>query len=143
LETLDPSLVCGETGGTGTSISVDGLETGVAYRVVLVAVDPSRNPLAIDVGEVVPGQALDFWEDYKGAGGTAEGGCNTGGAESIGWLSLAFGVVCAAVVFARGRRRRRRGPGATIGPAALLLLLAAGGSARAEPWWESVDQPVE
>lgn len=142
MEALDPAYLCAEAGASSTSISATGLEIGVEYRVVLVVVDKSRNPLAIDMGVVKPGQARDFWEDYHEAGGSANGGCSASGAESIGWIALAFGVISAGFAVGGGRRRRRRRRRGSAGGAAVLLLALAGG-ARAEPWYETVGEPVQ
>jgi hypothetical protein len=144
LETLDASHLVAEAGASSTSISATGLEIGVEYRLVLVVVDHSRNPLAIDMGVVKPGQARDFWEEYHEEGGQAMGGCSASGAESIGWIALAFGVLSACFAFGGGggRRRRRRAGRRGAGGAALLVL-ALGGSARAEPWYETIGEPVQ
>lgn len=136
LEALSSMHVCGEADGTESSIRVDGLENGVPYRIVLVVVDPSRNPLALDLGEHVPSQAKDFWEHYHDRGGTAEGGCDLVGGSS--GLAAALVLLVAVVLFAPGRRRRRIGGGL-----ALFLVAAAGRAVSAEPWWESVDEPVQ
>ncbi len=74
LYNLDPSTVCATTGGTENSVRIQGLENGVDYRLVLVAVDFSRNVSAIDVGIHQPTPAEDAWEHYKEAGGHADGG---------------------------------------------------------------------
>lgn len=71
---LDPRFICAtQTFGAG-SMTVNGLENGVTYRAIWVAVDPSRNPTAVDLGTVEPEPLIDFWEDYKNSGGTADGG---------------------------------------------------------------------
>ena len=138
LESLSPMHVCGEATGTESSIRVDGLENGVPYRIVLVVVDPSRNPLALDLGEHTPSQVKDFWEHYHDRGGTAEGGCDLVGGSS--GVAAALVLVLAAVLFTPGRRRRKRR--GTMG-GALLLLLASSQVASAQPWWEGVDEPVQ
>ncbi len=75
LRTLDSGAICGtETGATRTSLRVEDLENGVPYHVVLVGIDRARNPNPMYLGEVEPRPAIDFWDDYKGSGGTAEGG---------------------------------------------------------------------
>ncbi len=138
LETLSSMHVCGEATGTESSIRVDGLENGVAYRIVLVVIDPARNPLALDLGEHTPSQVKDFWEHYHDRGGTAEGGCDLVGGSS--GVAAVLVLVLAIVLFAPGRRRRQRGR--TIG-GALVLLVAGGRVASAQPWWEGVDEPVQ
>lgn len=71
---LDPRFICGtQTFGAG-SMTVSGLENGVNYRAIWVAVDHSRNATPVDLGTVQPEPLIDWWEDYKGSGGTADGG---------------------------------------------------------------------
>jgi len=74
LANLDPSTICGTASGTETGIRVTGLENGITYRIVLLAIDESKNVTALDLGEITPQPVTDFWEDYKDEGGTAEGG---------------------------------------------------------------------
>ena len=136
LESLGTMHICDTRGGTETSSRIEGLENGVAYRIVLVVVDPSRNPLALDLGEHVPSQVKDFWEHYHDRGGTAEGGCDLVGGSS--GVAAVLVLVLAVVLFAPGRRRRTRRIGG-----GLLLLLASGQVASAQPWWEGVDEPVQ
>jgi hypothetical protein len=71
---LDPSLICETVSGTATSARVEGLENGVSYQFALLTVDDARNASAVYLGEAEPAPAVDFWEDYQGRGGTAEGG---------------------------------------------------------------------
>jgi hypothetical protein len=74
LAELDPSFICGEAAGTETSLRISGLNNDSTYRVVLVPIDHSTNPNAVDLGVVTPKPVIDFWEDYQDQGGTAEGG---------------------------------------------------------------------
>jgi hypothetical protein len=134
LETLGTMHVCGEADGTESSVRVDGLENGVAYRIVLVVIDPSRNPTALDLGEHTPSPVKDFWEHYHDRGGTAEGGCDLVGKSS--GVAAALVVVLAVVLFAPGRRRRQIGGG-------LILLVASARIASAQPWWESAGDDVQ
>jgi hypothetical protein len=71
---LDERYICGSGSATETSIRINGLENGVAYRVALVSVDDARNVAARDLGVVTPQAVTDFWEDYHGQGGSADGG---------------------------------------------------------------------
>jgi hypothetical protein len=103
---------------------------------VLVVVDPSRNPLALDLGEHTPSQVKDFWEFYHDRGGTAEGGCDLVGGSS--GVAAGLVLVLAIVLFAPGRRRRRIGGGLLV-----LLVAARGGTAVAEPWWEAGQEEVQ
>lgn len=73
----DPSLVCSEeTGSTGTSLRVRGLENGASYWIAVASIDPRRNATITPVGTapVTPEPVTDFWEDYKDQGGAAQGG---------------------------------------------------------------------
>jgi len=134
LETLGSMHVCGSADGTESGVRVDGLENGVAYRIVLVVVDPSRNPTALDLGEHTPSPVKDFWESYHDRGGTAEGGCDLVGKSS--GLAAVLVLVLAVVLFAPSRRRRRMGGG-------VILLLASARIASAQPWWESAGDDVQ
>lgn len=134
LETLGSMHVCGDADGTESSVRVDGLENGVAYRIVLVVVDPSRNPTALDLGEHTPSPVKDFWEHYHDRGGSAEGGCDLVGKSS--GVAAALVLVLAVVLFAPGRRKRQIGGG-------IVLLLASAQVASAQPWWESAGEPVQ
>ena len=145
LADLDPDLICGEWAGTATTLSIDDLTNGVPYHVVLLVVDRSRNVTALDVGVATPAPVRDFWEDYKGLGGHAEGGCSAGQASFGGGLMLGLGL--ALWLGARRVRRRRRGgrggPGAAAGGALLLVVALWPRGAAAQPWWESYGEPVQ
>ena len=140
LATLDDAHLCGEATGTQSSIRIEGLENGVAYRIVLVAVDPSRNPTALDLGEHTPSPVQDFWEEYRDSGGRARGGCSA--ADGRGGL-LVLMVLAMAVTGARALRRRRRRGGGRLLLGGLLLVAAGSGAASAQPWWEDVNEPVQ
>jgi hypothetical protein len=72
---LDPGAICATgSGSTRTSVRVDGLENGVLYHIVLVAIDRARNPRPMYLGVVEPRPAINYWDDYKDRGGGAEGG---------------------------------------------------------------------
>ena len=71
---LDERYICGTGSATATSIRINGLENGVAYRVALLSVDDARNVVARDLGVVTPQAVTDFWEDYHDQGGSADGG---------------------------------------------------------------------
>jgi hypothetical protein len=147
LDTLDPSYLCGQAEGTGSSVSAEGLENGVAYHLVLLVIDEARNVTAIDAGEATPKPVKDFWEDYKDQGGQARGGCSAGQAGLGGGLVIACGLALA--VFrrrrrnGRGHRRGRGGPGAAAGGALLLALVLGHRPAAAQPWWEDYNEPVQ
>lgn len=132
LEILGTDHVCGEVSGTSTSVRIDGLENDVSYRIVLVAVDPSRNPLALDLGEHTPRPVTDFWEDYNEQGGRAQGGCSAGGTGGA-LLALLAGLGLVVMVW------RRRLPASA---ALCLLIVLSASSASAQPWWEEIDEPI-
>jgi hypothetical protein len=135
LRRLDDAFLCGTTSST-TGARISGLENGVPYRVVLVAVDRAGNPSAVDIGVATPIPATDFWELYKERNGRAQGGlCNAGGGAGD-WLAIALAL---AALWGMGRRRRGdrgRRAGAAAG---LVLLVASGASARANPYWDEVE----
>ena len=75
IDALDPEYICGDALVPADSIRVSDLPASTeGYRVIFVAVDPARNPTALDMGTVVPQPVQDFWEEYKDQGGGAEGG---------------------------------------------------------------------
>lgn len=78
---------------------INGLENGVTYEVTAVAADEAGNRSGeSNIIEAIPTETLGFWDAYKKAGGTEEGGC-----------SSAPGVVTtAAIGFALWVSRRRR-----------------------------------
>jgi hypothetical protein len=130
LETLGVAHLCGQADGTESGVRVTGLENGVAYRIVLVVVDPSKNPLALDLGEHQPSPAKDFWEGYHDAGGQAEGGCGLVGKSS--GIAAALVLLLGLVLFARR-------PAAWI----VFFVLLGSGEVSAQPWWEEVNEPVQ
>jgi hypothetical protein len=71
---MDSSAICGEATGSNSGVRVEGLENGVAYRLVLVVVDPARNATALDLGSFTPQPVKDAWELYLDEGGHADGG---------------------------------------------------------------------
>ncbi|MDX2090770.1 MAG: MXAN_2562 family outer membrane beta-barrel protein, partial [Kofleriaceae bacterium] len=76
LVTLDPAFVCGETTeATAEGIAVKDLENGVAYTIVLVAVDRYGNASSTFLSQTItPQPATDFWEDLHDRGSDVEGG---------------------------------------------------------------------
>ncbi len=73
---LDSLYVCGQaTGGTTSSITLEGLTNGEEYIVVLVSVDKAGNPAAVFVPRTIsPQPVTDFWEDLNGEDPDIEGG---------------------------------------------------------------------
>ncbi|HYU14619.1 MAG TPA: MXAN_2562 family outer membrane beta-barrel protein [Candidatus Acidoferrum sp.] len=147
LEHLDALALCGEATSTDSDYRIGNLQNGVTYRVVMVLVDRSRNPTAVDLGEATPAAVQDFWEDYKDKGGGAKGGCSAGQVGFGGGLALALALTLGGLgLRVRSHRRRRGGRGAGgVGGAAVILALALSPRlASAQPWWEDSDQqPVQ
>jgi len=76
LKSLDPKFLCGEeTTSTATSLRISGLENGVAYQVVLLAIDKFQNASGtFFTRTLTPVPATDFWEDLHDRDSKAEGG---------------------------------------------------------------------
>lgn len=76
LATLDPSFLCGEEPtATATSLRISGLENGVAYQVVLLAIDKFQNASGtFFTRTLTPVPAIDFWEDLHDRDSKAQGG---------------------------------------------------------------------
>jgi len=76
LGNLDPKYLCGEElSATATSLRISGLENGVAYTVVLLAVDKFQNASGtFFTTTLTPVPATDFWEDLHDRGSKVEGG---------------------------------------------------------------------
>jgi hypothetical protein len=76
LASLDPTFLCGEEfSATATSLRISGLQNGVAYKVVLLAVDKFQNASGtFFTSTITPVPSTDFWEDLHDRGGEAEGG---------------------------------------------------------------------
>jgi hypothetical protein len=109
LEGLDPAFVCsGALGKSSTSARIDGLENGVTYYVVVVAIDKAGN--ASPVPAMVPGspqEVLDFWEDYKREGGQARG-CAVERPARAGWAGAAAALLGLTLALWTRRRGGRR-----------------------------------
>jgi hypothetical protein len=75
LAQLEEAFICGQATGNSTSITLNGLANGVAYTVVLVAMDKAGNYTAGFVPmTVTPEEVTDFWEDLNGDQPDIEGG---------------------------------------------------------------------
>jgi hypothetical protein len=79
LAALDAKYICGQqSSGTASSLSIKGLQNGVAYQVVLVAIDLHGNFAATYFDHTItPHAVTDFWEslhDPNGANSKVEGG---------------------------------------------------------------------
>ncbi|MCA9678517.1 MAG: hypothetical protein KC464_26055, partial [Myxococcales bacterium] len=75
LAQYNPAYICGETNGNATGIRIDGLENGVPYYFVLLAVDRVGNFSAVTMHQTLtPRPATDFWEDLQNKGSNVEGG---------------------------------------------------------------------
>jgi hypothetical protein len=78
LQNLEPTFLCGENlSPTATSLRIDGLENGVAYKVALLAIDKFQNAVGVYfTSTVTPVPSTDFWEDLHDPerGSNAQGG---------------------------------------------------------------------
>jgi hypothetical protein len=76
LKTLDKGFLCGETlTSTASGMTIDGLENGVAYKVVLLAIDKYQNVRGTYfTSTITPQPVTDFWEQLHMQGSRAEGG---------------------------------------------------------------------
>lgn len=73
---LNSSFICGETrASTATSMTIDHLENGMPYNVLLLAVDLHGNYAGTYLTDTVtPRPVIDFWEDLHDRGSKTEGG---------------------------------------------------------------------
>lgn len=73
---LDPAYICGESSEqTATGMLIEGLKNDVAYRVMLVSIDPAGNATGtFFTSTITPHPATDFWEDLHDRGSDVEGG---------------------------------------------------------------------
>jgi hypothetical protein len=72
---LDATFICGEANGAATSMRIEGLENGVDYTVVLIAIDQYANVDGIYFNmPLTPQPVVDFWEDIHDRGTEIEGG---------------------------------------------------------------------
>ncbi len=76
LRQLDPRYICGEVQSqTATSMRIDGLKNGVAYNVVVLAIDRSGNATGTVFDKsLTPQPVTDFWEDLHAKGDDIQGG---------------------------------------------------------------------
>jgi hypothetical protein len=132
---LDPDYLCsGLLPSTANQYRITGLQNGIWYGVGVAAIDRYNNVSAISPADVVYGQPIptvDFYSEYKTAGGSAQGGfCSLGSWHSRGSAAAVICFVGLALVLVV---RRRKGP-PSIGP--FVLMLATGtilaGRARAQ-----------
>jgi hypothetical protein len=73
---VNPAFICGESASsTSTSLRIEGLQNGVEYTVMLLAIDLSGNARGTwFTSSLVPQPATDFWEDLHDQGSGVEGG---------------------------------------------------------------------
>jgi hypothetical protein len=76
LKNLEATFLCGEAhSATATNIRIEGLENGVAYKVVLLTMDKFWNASGtFFTSTLTPVPSTDFWEDVHDRGGKADGG---------------------------------------------------------------------
>jgi hypothetical protein len=101
--TLDPAFTCSGLLTTAGEARISILENKVPYVVGVTAIDNHGNPSPIEVAYLqTPIPTRDFYQGYRDAGGTAEGGYCAYGPGRPGWFAIA-GVALALVLW---RRRR-------------------------------------
>jgi len=122
---LDPKYLCsGLLQPSAKSYRISGLQNGINYGVGVAAVDRYGNVTPItDVRYGKPIPTVDFYTEYRAAGGDSQGGfCSIAGTRGRpGAIGLA-GLTVAALLLVR-RGRRRKGP---PGTATFVLLVTAG-----------------
>jgi uncharacterized protein (TIGR03382 family) len=104
----------------------DPVQNDAGYSVTIIANDTYGNisdPSVPIVATPVP--SSDFYDHYRNSGGTAEGGCSTGGASA--WVA---GIALALALLFRRRRRARDGAALV---AAFALLAPAARAADSPP----------
>lgn len=131
-EGLDPKYLCsGLVPPSATSYRITGLQNDIYYGVGVAVVDRYGNVSPItDVRYEKPIATVDFYDEYRDAGGKAEGGfCSLGGWRGKpGVLGLAGLAVLALVMVRRGRRR-----GDPPGGAVAMVLLVSAAALAAHP----------
>jgi hypothetical protein len=101
---LDPAFTCSDLLTTAGDARIGGLENKVPYVVGVTAVDTHGNPSPITVGFLqTPIPTRDFYQGYRSAGGTAEGGYCAYGRGRPGLFAL--GIVISVMLVLRRRRR--------------------------------------
>lgn len=112
-EPLEVWFCTGQIVGTAVRTrDITGLDNGVEYHFAVVALDDYRNPsLVSTVTCTIPEEVNDFWEEYEGAGGQAEGGCACGvpGTAPLGVGGMLGLLLGATLLLRRRRATRRRG----------------------------------
>jgi hypothetical protein len=133
-KTVDPNYLCsGRISSSETSARIRILQNGIPYTVGVAAVDLSGNISPITGAFLQkPVPTVDFYKEYRGDGGDAEGGyCSLGGG-----TGRSKALACLAGTGLMGlsllRRRRRRKATKTSFLLAFLAVLGAG-SAQAQP----------
>jgi hypothetical protein len=133
---MDQKYMCsGLIPAASTSHRITGLQNGIEYGVGVAAVDKYGNIGAI--GNVVYGTPIptvDFYDEYKKLGGSAQGGfCAVASRPSRQSAALGISLAGLALMLVVRRRSRKSPPG--MGP--FVLVLATGtllaGQARAQP----------
>jgi hypothetical protein len=128
----DPIFLCsGLLPSTTTSHRIPGLQNGIWYTVGVAAIDRFGNTSPITQDDLAYGQPIatvDFYTDYRGSGGQAQGGfCSVSRWPERPSAFLMVSMAALGVVALR-RRRHRRKPG----KGELLLLVVAGTMAASQ-----------
>ena len=130
---LDPNYLCsGLLPASATSHRIGGLQNGIPYGVAVVAVDKFYNVSNIsNIFYATPIPTVDFYSEYRSAGGTAQGGyCMLAGRHTRPGVVVILCLAGLGIVLRS--RSKRRPPGAGT----LVVLVVAGaltaGQARAQ-----------
>jgi hypothetical protein len=149
MQNLDGAFICGQQdSSTATNMSIDGLENGVPYYVMVVAVDLHGNYSGVYLPTpITPVPSRDFWQDLHDRGSKTEGGLcllaetygndsvltgalrafrdNTLGASRVGrWLTTAYYTTLARLgARVHGSVALRIAAAILLAPAVALALL--------------------
>lgn len=106
-EEANPDDFCGaKQAATARSVRIDGLENGGSYAFGVVAYDDFQNPsLVSSIACESPRPVEDFYEAYRGAGGSAGGGFCTFAPGAARAAPPAIPLALLAFVLLRPRRR--------------------------------------
>ena len=108
---INPAYICGSAGSvTSTSSTVANLIDGTYYTVAVAGIDNYGNTGIISTpGCNTPQQVIDFWQEYRGAGGLAGGGfCNVEGVGSQATTAAPIVVFGGWALVTVIRRRRNK-----------------------------------
>lgn len=135
---LDKAFICGtQESKTATSLTIEGLDNGVEYKVALVSVDFYGNPTGTFFSRtIVPQPVTDFWEDIHDRGGKVEGGfCSAGGSDALPGLLVPLAFVWLL------RRKKKLAPLALLG--GMFAMPSVSHADDFSPYWEDPKNTTE